>query len=117
MGSSTGAPPPRFRPNSQGVITATGVEQLIAEYDSGGVVMLECDIDATLLLAGDNLRLRLYKKFPGGAWVLAYVDDYPGPLIEPMIETFGLIGAGIRMTMQQTAGVMRDFPFMSYVWT
>ena len=118
MVSSAGSPaPPRFRVKNQGVLTATGVEQLVDEYTGGGTALYEVDVDVALLALGDNITLRMYKRFTGGPWRVAYADVFVGPLPIQLIESFGLMGVGCRLTLQQTAGVMRDFPFMSYVWS
>jgi len=108
MSVSIGLPSGFLSPKDRGTITADGSEQTIIEYVGG---RLSLYIDLSNMGAGDTITVRQYMRVkPTGTyakyWEEEYKDAQPNPIIYVVPkETF----VGIKVTLQQTAGVMRAF--------
>jgi len=98
----------------EGVLTADGTEQTLIE--ATGIMNMEGYVDLSAMVGGDRVVLNRYVKIEsGGAYTLhataAYVGVQPQPLIRfPFIAGY----YGIRVTLQQTAGINKRFPYQFF---
>lgn len=94
-----------------GTLTADGTEQTVAELTVLGT--LEGHIDLSDMQPGDTITIREYIRMrKGGGWILYDSADYTGAQAEPALHVVKLPAKyGIRVTLQQTAGVNRDYNY------
>ncbi len=117
MGYNSQTPPPRYHPFNDGVIAADGTEQIIAEYPTPGVVILCGWVDLSALQGGETVRIREYVRLTdlGGFKVYA-ASDYSGVMDDPMLYIESKpSNRGIMLTVEQIAGVLRQFPFQTFI--
>ncbi len=98
-----------FEPISQGTVTTDGSEQTILLGTGAG--RFSGYIDLSELEAGDTLRVRQYI-LSKGVYKTYHTEDYSGVQPDPMLyinPKESIIGVNI--TVQQIAGVFRDFAY------
>jgi len=101
--------------SARGTLTATALEQTVlqAVFSPASGSMYGGWIDGTAMQAGDTVVLRQYARVEdGGDWVLTYTaDTYTGvqTVVFAIPETYTRYG--VRITLQQTVGVGRQFPW------
>jgi hypothetical protein len=97
--------------HSVGTLTADGTEQTVTELTVLGT--LEGHIDLSNMASGDTVRIREYIRMKtGGAYQLYDSVDYSGALAQPALHMVKLPARyGVRITLQQTAGVNRDYDY------
>lgn len=95
----------------EGVLTADGTEQTLIE--ATGIMNLEGYVDLSAMVGGDQVVLNRYVKIEsGGAYRLHATGLYIGVPAQPLIRFPFIAGYyGIRVTLQQIAGVFKSFPY------
>ena len=83
---------------------------LDTDTDSGVYVLV---VDTAEMVLGDFLELRIYTKcLVGGASGLAYQASYAQPQAQPLKYSVPVpCNIECKVTLKQTAGVSRDFPW------
>jgi len=94
-----------------GTLTADGTEQTVVEVTTLGT--LEGYIDLANMQAGDSVTIRLYVKLKsGGTYRLYDSATYTDAQSKPALHVVKLpTRYGIRVTLEQTAGVNRDYDY------
>ena len=94
-------------------LTATGSEQTVYAHVPASNVEIPdtVHLDLTNMAEGDILVLRLYRKVKsGGAYILSDIKTFTGAQAVPGIKVQGEMTLyGWKVTMEQTAGVNRDY--------
>lgn len=95
-------------------ITADGSEQTIIE--AMGLGLLEGYIDLSNMQAGDTVLIKQYVKIvEGGDYKLYANGSYSGVQSQPMLHFEDrMLDLGMKITLQQTAGTFRAFPYEFY---
>ena len=101
---------------ASGSIAMTGAEQTLLEQPDGIVSRVSGYIDLTNLAAGDTLSIRMYLRVvAGGAWRLYHQDEYNGPVAPAVVHVVERPeNHGLRLTLQQTAGVNKVIDYEFY---
>jgi len=99
---------------ADGTVTMTGAEDTVFEVTSER--MVEAYVDLTSMKAGDSIIVRQHMRIaPGGPYVkygeVPFDDVQPFPLlwIVPKPGAYG-----VKLTIQQTAGANRTFPYAGF---
>jgi len=105
---------PRKSVLKEGVLTADGTEQIIVE--ASGILNLEGYVDLSEMVEGDRVVLRRYVKIQeGDEYKLHASDTYSGVQAEPLVRFPFIAGYyGIKVTLQQTAGTYKNFPYQFF---
>ncbi len=98
----------------EGVLTADGSEQLVIE--APGPINLEGYVDLSNLAVGDEVVLKRYVKIQeGGDYKLHASEAFNGVQEQPLIRFPPIAGYyGIKVTLQQTAGSFKSFPYQFF---
>lgn len=98
-------------PVDEDTITADGTEQTVADVSEKGIY--EAVIDLTNMAIGDVLVVRMYiKVLSGGAYVQNGLEVLEGAQTVPSIYALRrTVINGFKLTIQQTAGVNRDYDY------
>jgi len=101
---------------ASGSIAMTGAEQTLLEQPDGIVSRVSGYIDLTNLAGGDTLIIRMYiRVVSGGAWRLYHQDGYNGPVAPAVVHVVERPeNHGLRLTLQQTAGVNKVIDYEFY---
>jgi hypothetical protein len=103
----------RFIPLAKGTLVADGTEQVVVETRTPGRIMGYIDLQEMAL--GDTVVIRQYIRVrpDGGAFKKYAEESFSGAQAVPIIYIRPKESAnnGIRVTLQQTAGVMRSYDF------
>jgi len=102
----------RFTTLSKGTVVADGTEQVVVETRTPGRVMGYIDLQE--MAPGDTVVIRQYIRVrPDGAFKKYAEESFSGAQDVPIIYIRPKESAnnGIRVTLQQTAGVMRSYDF------
>lgn len=100
----------RLEPVAEGVLTADGIEQTLVEDTllsnlSGFVSLINMG-------AGDTVTIRQYIDLNGASYRLYADETYSGTQIQPAIYiTAKTSNTKMKITLQQTAGAYRQFPY------
>jgi len=98
-----------------GTITsqAAEVDVYINNAPTGIFKPIVVKIDFTNQQAGETIRVREYYRIaPGGNFILEDEVSYPGVLAPALIPVnLSYSRYGVRVTMERTAGVQRDYPY------
>jgi len=96
---------------AKGTLTADGTEQDLVNVS--GRAKYEGWVDLANMASGDTVVVREYVRFRSGEpWRLYATTTYTGAQTEPAIHaTRKLSEYGWRVTLQQTAGVMRTYDY------
>jgi len=99
---------------SEDTLTADGTEQTVVESTSSGEV--EGFIDLSNMASGDSITLRLYKKMTeGGTYRQFDSGNYSDSQTNPALHITKLPNKyGLRITLQQTAGVNRSYDYIFF---
>ncbi len=102
---------PRKQPLKEGVLVADGTEQVLVE--AVGLLNLEGYVDLSAMAEGDTVVLKRYVKIQeGGEYKLHASETYTGVQAEPLIRFPFIAGYyGIKVTLQQTSGTFKSFPY------
>jgi len=94
-----------------GTLTADGTEQDVTELTVLGT--LEGWIDLANMTSGDTVTIREYARIrEDGAYRLYDSADYSGAQVKPALHVVKLpTKYGIKVTLQQTAGVYKTFNY------
>lgn len=93
----------------EGSIVADGSEQIVVEESK--LSILSGFIDLGSMEAGDNLTIRQYIKLIGN-WRLYADESYAGVQIQPALYITNKTANNIvRITLEQTMGTYRNFPY------
>ena len=105
---------PRKSVLKEGVLVADGTEQILVE--AAGVLNLEGYVDLSAMTSGDQVVLRRYVKIQeGGEYRLHASETYNGVQAEPLVRFPFIAGYyGIKVTLQQTAGTYKSFPYQFF---
>ena len=97
-------------------ITMTGAEQILLEQPDGIISRISGYIDLTNLAGGDTVIIRMYLRvISGGAWRLYHQDEYNGPVAPAVVHVVERPeNHGLRLTLQQTAGVNKVIDYEFY---
>jgi len=102
----------------EGTLTADGTEQnvVLDEVTGNPSRFLEGYIDFVNMAAGDTVVIRQYVSVVTPVAYRQYATEtYSGAQAMPMLFVVSKSGRyGIRVTLQQTAGTMRDFPYQFF---
>jgi hypothetical protein len=101
----------RLQPQSSGLITADGSEQTLLLFS--GLGRISGNIDLSNMQAGDTVRIRQYLQVvAGGAWRRYWMETYSGVQTDPLVYiTPKESDFNVRVTLEQTAGVLRTFEY------
>ena len=109
---SKGAPPglQQFRV-AEGTKTADGTEQDLVNVS--GMGKYEGYVDLTNMQAGDTVVVKEYLRMKkDGPWINYATTTYNGAQTEPAIHAVRKLSEhGFRVSLQQTAGVNRDYDY------
>jgi hypothetical protein len=105
---------PRKTVFKEGIIQADGTEQTVV--DAPGLLNLEGYIDLSEMTAGDTVVLKRYVKIQeGGEYKLHASETYTGAQAQPLIRfPFMASYYGMKVTLQQTAGTYKSFPYQFF---
>lgn len=102
----------------EGTLVADGTEQnvVLDEVTGNPSRFLEGYIDFNAMVAGDTVVIRQYVSVVTPVAYRQYATEtYSGAQAMPMLFVVSKSGRyGIRVTLQQTAGTMRDFPYQFF---
>lgn len=107
---------PRIQHIGSGTLTADGKEQTLVEYTDSEPFRIEGWINVSAMQAGDQVDIRRYVQLMQGGYELA--DSYtimgvpPYPLVR-VIPSAAMYG--VRVTLQQSVGGYRDYPWEFYI--
>lgn len=96
--------------------TADGTEQTILEVTADKLKVLYGWISINAMDTDDKLVIRTYHDF-GGGYVVHAVEDYKDAQAKSaiyVVDRMFKIGAKYKVTIQQTAGTYRDYPFIFF---
>jgi hypothetical protein len=98
----------------EGSITADGTEQTVIE--KLGLINLEGYVDLSEMTNGDTVTLRRYVKIQqNGEYRLHGEETYLGVQTQPLIRFPTIVGYyGIKVTLQQTSGTYKNFPYQFF---
>ncbi len=98
-----------------GTITSDGTEQdvYINNAPAGVFKPIVVLIDLTLSQAGETIDIvEYYRLTDGGAWVQADTNTHAGVIASPcIVVNLEPTEFGVRVTLERTAGVARDYPW------
>jgi len=95
----------------EGELMADGTEQVLVEITYLAKIMGY--VDLSKMKDGDRVILRQYVKI--GDWKLYKKEEYAGKQIEPIIYITPKVSKkGVRVTLQQIAGIYRTFPYQFF---
>ena len=99
---------------SDGTLTADGTEQTVVELTRLG--HLEGYIDLSNMQAGDTLVIKVYVKIKSGGSYRQYDSgSYSGVQTSPALHVSALPASyGVKVTLQQSAGINRDYDYKFY---
>lgn len=102
---------PRLDAFQDGTIMADGTEQVLVEYTNVGRIMGYLDLSN--MQSGDTLVIRQYMKVVDGGSYKKYAEEsYSSVQTIPVIYlTPKESDIGMKITIQQTAGVLRSFDY------
>jgi len=105
---------PRKQLLKEGEIYADGTEQTVIE--ALGIMNLEGYIDLSHMMDGDTVTLRRYVKIQKDAeYKLHGEETYVGTQAQPLIRFPPMAGYyGIKITLQQTSGTHKNFPYQFF---
>jgi len=105
---------PRKEVLKEGAVIADGTEQLLVE--APGILNLEGYVDLNNMAGGDEVLLKRYVKIQeAGDYRLHASQIYTGVQAEPLIRFPFMAGYyGVKVTLQQTAGVFKTFPYQFF---
>jgi hypothetical protein len=93
----------------KGILTADGTEQTLVELTE--LTKLEGYVDLSNLGSGDTIVIRQYQKI-NGTYRQYAEESYSGAQSLPAIYITPKSGEdGIKVTLQQTVGTLRAFPY------
>ena len=98
-------------------VTADGTEQtLYANTTSRAAIFVNLDLDLVNMALGDNTVLRVYKMVDGTTYRLQSVVPYNGAQTLTCVTISGNEGivSGYKITLQQTAGTNRAYPYIYF---
>ena len=100
-----------FKELAVGTLTADGTEQTVVEVTTIGT--LEGYIDLANMQAGDSVTIREYVRLKsGGTYRLYDSATYTDAQTKPALHIVKLpTRYGLRVTLEQTAGVNRDYDY------
>lgn len=105
---------PAWGAEQSGTLLATGVENEVLLTAETEDFELYCDIDLVNMAGGDTTVIRVYKRVDGATLRLADEQTFAGAqtiLVYSIGPEKGSLAMDIRVTLQQTAGVMRNYPW------
>lgn len=106
------APKPRMRVLQKGNLKANGTEQTMMEVAQ--VEEISGYIDLSAMQAGDTVQIRQYVKVDS-EFKLYASEPYNGAQSSPALYFPKKISAtGMKITLQQTAGIYRRYPHAFY---
>jgi len=114
----TKKPPPGLTraPIADDTETADGTEQTILEVTADKLKVLYGWISINAMDTDDKVTIRTYHDF-GGGYVVHAVEDYEDAQAKSaiyVVDRMFKIGAKYKVTIQQTAGTYRDYPFIFF---
>lgn len=105
---------PTWGAEQSGTLLATGAENEILLTAETEDFELYADIDLVNMAGGDTTVIRVYKRVDGVTLRLADEQTFAGAqtiLVYSIGPLKGSLALDIRVTLQQTAGVMRNYPW------
>ena len=101
----------RLKPYKSGTLKANGTEQTVVEYSGLGKIIGYIDLQN--MQAGDTVVIRMYVKLKSDGNYKKYDEGtYTGVQSKPVIYIRPKESHyGVKVTLQQTAGVMREFDY------
>ena len=101
----------RLQKEKSDVIIADGTEQTLLEYI--GLGKISGNIDLSNIQVGDTVILKQYIQVTvGGGWKKYMSESYSGLQANPLVYiTPKETDFGIKITLEQTAGVMRNYEY------
>ncbi|MFH0850282.1 MAG: hypothetical protein V1924_05015 [Candidatus Bathyarchaeota archaeon] len=110
MGITITAPQEALRSLGAFTVVADGTEQTLVDQGEGPTRVMGY-IDLSLMLGGDTVLVRHYVKVKsGGAWVCYAGETYTGVQAVPLVYiTEKPANHGLKVSLQQTAGVFKAF--------
>jgi hypothetical protein len=105
---------PRKQLLKEDEISADGTEQTVIE--ALGLMNLEGYIDLSQMTNGDTVTLRRYARIREDAeYKLHGEETYVGGQAQPLIRFPAMAGYyGIKITLQQTSGTHKNFPYQFF---
>jgi hypothetical protein len=99
---------------AEGTVTADGTEQTVLE--ALGLMNLEGYVDLSEMTNGDTVTLRRYVKIQQNAeYKLHGEETYVGIQAQPLIRFPAMAGCyGIKITLKQTSGIYKSFPYQFF---
>ncbi len=98
-------------------VNADGNEQTILEITADKLKIIDGWISVNAMDTDDKLTLRTYHDFNDGGYVVHAVEDYEDAQSKSAIYVVARmfkLGAKYKITIQQTAGTYRNYPFMFF---
>ncbi|MEM2249936.1 MAG: hypothetical protein QXO00_02385 [Candidatus Bathyarchaeia archaeon] len=98
----------------EGVLTADGTEQTLIE--ASGLLSLEGYVDLSAMTTGDTVTLTRYVKIQqDGEYKRHATETYTGPQADPLVRFPFIAGYyGIKVTLKQTSGTYKTFPYQFF---
>jgi hypothetical protein len=99
---------------AEGSITANGTEQTVIE--KLGLINLEGYIDLSQMTSTDTVTIRRYVKIQrNGEYKLHGEETYVGIQAQPILRFPAIAGLyGIKITLKQTSGTYKNFPYQFF---
>jgi hypothetical protein len=99
---------------AEGTVTADGTEQTVLEAQ--GIMNLEGYVELSQMTNGDTVTLRRYVKIQqNGEYRLHGEETYLGVQAQPLIRFPTIVGYyGIKVTLKQTSGTYKNFPYQFF---
>ena len=100
-----------LKPHVNGTLVADGSEQTVTEV--AGLVKFSGYIDLSVMEVGDEVLIRWYMRItPGGPFKKHAQATYTGVQDPPLADMrVKVLPDGARITLQQTSGTLRSFPY------
>jgi hypothetical protein len=100
----------------EGTLSADGTEQIVVEATGTLEFQLDGYIDLTNMASGDTVVVREYMKIqPAGSYVKYAQEPYSGAQDIPLLHVLTKPARyGLKVTLQQTAGTNRDYPYQFF---
>lgn len=105
---------PKREVAAQGIIEADGTEQVVV--DVAGMLSLEGYIDLSEMEDGDAVVLKRYVRVsPDSGYALHAEETFVGRQLQPAVRFPPVAGYyGIRVTLRQTSGTFKRFPYIFF---
>jgi hypothetical protein len=103
--------------SGEATLVLDGTEQTLYEFPAGSKAVIELYVDLTPMQAGDTITVKEYMiNQSSGAYVEYGSETYSGVQTIKMLHITPKPSThGLKVTMQQTAGVMRTIPYQYFV--